>query len=217
MSKRHGEDADDDGRLPVGKGHRHGMSAGAGAAAAGSVGAMDASADDSESWYRPEMGEFEDVYEDEEEEDHVVLRGGPDADMDSDDDGAGAAGGAGDAADESGPGEIEYRQGAEPLPNLALRDGALMHVDDGGGDGAGSATHRQVIPMDEEAVVEKRVYLPGAGLDDGQELEVDMSTYDMLHSVNVEWPCLSFDFVRDSLGEGRRKVCGVCYMRRALT
>ena len=51
-----------------------------------------------------------------------------------------------------------------------------------------------------------QVYVPGQALAEGEELEVDNSTYEMLHRLTVEWPILSFDFVRDSLGQQRTKV-----------
>lgn len=38
-------------------------------------------------------------------------------------------------------------------------------------------------------------------LESGQVLEPDPSTYDMLHNLRTEWPCLSFDIVCDPLGE----------------
>ena len=45
-------------------------------------------------------------------------------------------------------------------------------------------------------------------------LEVDQSAYEMLHSVNMEWPALSFDIIPDALGDNRttvcEAVCGVC-------
>ncbi|KAK3681036.1 WD40-repeat-containing domain protein [Podospora appendiculata] len=40
-------------------------------------------------------------------------------------------------------------------------------------------------------------------LDPGQTLTPDTSTYKMLHSLSTPWPCLSFDIVRDRLGEDR--------------
>ncbi|KAJ2761384.1 Ribosome assembly protein rrb1 [Coemansia sp. BCRC 34490] len=58
---------------------------------------------------------------------------------------------------------------------------------------------------DEEVVAEKkhRVYLPGDILGEGETLQVDNTAYHMLHSMSVQWPCLSFDFVADNLGTGR--------------
>ncbi|KAK0637478.1 WD40-repeat-containing domain protein [Bombardia bombarda] len=42
-----------------------------------------------------------------------------------------------------------------------------------------------------------------SALDPGQTLTPDPTTYRMLHSLSTPWPCLSFDIVRDSLGENR--------------
>ncbi|KAJ9134113.1 Ribosome assembly protein rrb1 [Pleurostoma richardsiae] len=41
-------------------------------------------------------------------------------------------------------------------------------------------------------------------LEPGQILSPDPSTYDMLHNLSTPWPCLSFDVVRDSLGDNRK-------------
>ncbi|KAK4206693.1 WD40-repeat-containing domain protein [Rhypophila decipiens] len=40
-------------------------------------------------------------------------------------------------------------------------------------------------------------------LDPGQTLAPDTTTYKMLHNLSTPWPCLSFDIVRDSLGDNR--------------
>lgn len=41
-------------------------------------------------------------------------------------------------------------------------------------------------------------------LEPGQTLAPDPSTYHMLHNLSTPWPCLSFDIVRDSLGDNRK-------------
>ncbi len=41
-------------------------------------------------------------------------------------------------------------------------------------------------------------------LEPGQVLEPDPSTYEMLHSLSTPWPCLSFDIIRDGLGDARK-------------
>ncbi|KAJ2689312.1 Ribosome assembly protein rrb1 [Coemansia spiralis] len=57
---------------------------------------------------------------------------------------------------------------------------------------------------DEEVAEKKRqVYLPGDILGEGEELQVDNSAYHMLHTMTTQWPCLSFDFVPDNLGNNR--------------
>lgn len=40
-------------------------------------------------------------------------------------------------------------------------------------------------------------------LEPGQTLAPDPSTYHMLHNLSTPWPCLSFDILRDSLGDNR--------------
>ena len=48
-------------------------------------------------------------------------------------------------------------------------------------------------------------YLPGDKLDEGYELDVDLSAYDIYLPFMLEWPCLSFDILSDSLGDERVK------------
>ena len=53
----------------------------------------------------------------------------------------------------------------------------------------------------------KQVWRPGVDqIAEGEELEYDSSAYIMYHSLQAEWPCLSFDIVRDNLGESRQRV-----------
>lgn len=78
-----------------------------------------------------------------------------------------------------------------------------------------SKSVKTLIPAGEEMTqverLPKQIYLPGmampdlpSGDEDGQwELEPDMSAYHLLRGWQTEWPCLSFDLLRDSLGEER--------------
>lgn len=97
-----------------------------------------------------EMGDFEDVYEDEVEEEMTIER----------------------AEDSDGVEMMEDEEDEEE---------------------------------DDEETKEKarQVYLPGDQLAEGETLQVDNSAYHMLHSMSVQWPCLSFDFVPDNMGSGR--------------
>lgn len=60
---------------------------------------------------------------------------------------------------------------------------------------------------------EKRVWRPGIDpIEEGEELTMDMSTYDMLHRAQVEWPCLSFDILPDDLGAQRSQFPMTAYV-----
>jgi len=61
--------------------------------------------------------------------------------------------------------------------------------------------------------VEKKVWMPGVNeMEDGEALEYDSTAYDTYHKLNVQWPCLSFDIMTDSLGAFRRKFPVTMYM-----
>lgn len=51
----------------------------------------------------------------------------------------------------------------------------------------------------------EQTFIPGRSiLQPGQTLAPDPSTYEMLHVISTTWPCLSFDIVRDNLGDNRK-------------
>ncbi|MQM12658.1 hypothetical protein Taro_045576 [Colocasia esculenta] len=46
-----------------------------------------------------------------------------------------------------------------------------------------------------------KVWQPGVDkLEEGEELQCDLSVYNYLRAFDIGWPCLSFDIIRDSLG-----------------
>ena len=53
---------------------------------------------------------------------------------------------------------------------------------------------------------DSEVYLPSKPMDKDQVLMPDLSTYDMLHTMSMQWPFLSFDIINDQLGDKRRNV-----------
>lgn len=60
--------------------------------------------------------------------------------------------------------------------------------------------------------VDRETFIPGRHkLDAGQTLAPDLSTYEMLHTLEPTWPCLSFDIVKDSLGDNRKSYPATVY------
>ena len=60
--------------------------------------------------------------------------------------------------------------------------------------------------------VDQKTFIPGRDkLAAGESLSPDTSTYEMLHTLSTTWPCLSFDFVGDSLGENRKAYPATLY------
>eukprot|EP01039_Chlorochromonas_danica_P007953 gene7953-8773_t len=59
----------------------------------------------------------------------------------------------------------------------------------------------------------KEVWRPGVDrVAEGEELDYDPSAYVMYHSFRTEWPCLTFDFIRDNLGDNRQRFPHTMYM-----
>ncbi|EJT99959.1 WD40 repeat-like protein [Dacryopinax primogenitus] len=55
-------------------------------------------------------------------------------------------------------------------------------------------------------------YLPTRALEKDEILEPDQSVYEMLHRMNVTWPCLSFDVLNDGLGNERASYPQTVYL-----
>lgn len=68
------------------------------------------------------------------------------------------------------------------------------------------------LELTEAMDVDKQTFIPGrTKLAPGETLSPDPSTYDMLHTLSTPWPCLSFDIVRDSLGDSRKTFPATVY------
>ncbi|EMC97746.1 hypothetical protein BAUCODRAFT_31747 [Baudoinia panamericana UAMH 10762] len=79
---------------------------------------------------------------------------------------------------------------------------------DGRPDAEREADERASGAMD----VDRETFIPGRHkLDAGQTLAPDLSTYEMLHTLEPTWPCLSFDIVKDNLGDNRKSYPATVY------
>lgn len=71
----------------------------------------------------------------------------------------------------------------------------------------------QPVEESEEVPSAPEVFIPGVHqLAKDEILEPDESVYLMRHSMNVNWPCLSFDVLRDNLGEERQRFPATAYI-----
>ncbi|KAF9015584.1 glutamate-rich WD repeat containing 1 [Cyathus striatus] len=74
----------------------------------------------------------------------------------------------------------------------------------------------EVLPAIEESDEQPpptNAFIPGTHvLGEGETLEPDDSVYTMRHSMNVNWPCLSFDVLRDNFGEERQRYPVTAYI-----
>ncbi|KAG6821387.1 hypothetical protein H0H93_014184 [Arthromyces matolae] len=69
------------------------------------------------------------------------------------------------------------------------------------------------IEESEEPAPKPNVFIPGThSLGKDEVLEADDSVYIMRHSLNVPWPCLSFDILRDNLGDERQRYPATSYI-----
>lgn len=60
--------------------------------------------------------------------------------------------------------------------------------------------------------VDQQTFIVGRNkLEPGQTLSPDLSTYEMLHALSTPWPCLSFDIVKDGLGDNRKTFPATMY------
>lgn len=84
--------------------------------------------------------------------------------------------------------EEEFEEGAEADDDEDISAIPQDHGDDG-------ATDR------------RQLWRPGHDpIGEGEELEYDPTAYIMYHSMRTEWPCLSFDIMKDDMGDNRQRV-----------
>lgn len=86
----------------------------------------------------------------------------------------------------------------------------LEEEDDEEGEGTIREGGFELVDEDDEEEEDdkpKKVWRPDVNqLGADEVLDYDSTTYDMMHPLNVEWPCLSFDILLDKEGYERTKV-----------
>ncbi|KAI0756328.1 glutamate-rich WD repeat containing [Daedaleopsis nitida] len=100
--------------------------------------------------------------------------------------------------------EDEYESDEEVVESTAEKADDAMDVDD------------EVLPAIEESEEQPPapdVFIPGVHrLEKDEILEPDDSVYVMRHNMSVNWPCLSFDILRDDLGDQRQRYPATAYL-----
>lgn len=98
--------------------------------------------------------------------------------------------------EDEGMGEFE-----DPFEDEIESDGEIVQNDDD------EEMEQDDEDEDDERAPPTQPYMPGQmQLEEGQTLVPDQSAYHMLHRMNITWPCLSFDFLRDHLGPQRQSM-----------
>ncbi|KAG7661139.1 rrb1 [[Candida] subhashii] len=99
-------------------------------------------------------------------------------------------------------------------------DSAEEDIDEDMADDETAATKKiEQLEAQEKAAEEEEssIYLPHRSrpLGPDEVLEADPSVYEMLHNVNLPWPCLTVDIIPDNLGDERRSYPASVYLATA--
>ncbi|KAG7098965.1 hypothetical protein E1B28_000853 [Marasmius oreades] len=88
-------------------------------------------------------------------------------------------------------------------------------VDSNANEGEDGMDIDEVMPAieEEDQPAPTNTFIPGVHqLEKDEVLEPDPSVYIMLHSTGVAWPCLSFDVLRDNLGDERQRLPATAFI-----
>lgn len=108
-------------------------------------------------------------------------------------------------SDQDRPAPAHRQSEVETKDNLHFQDPFVEEYnvdDDGDGEGGWEDADDEDADMD---IIQSWNPLTGEPLQPGEKLEMDPSAYRMHHALAPEWPSMSFDFIRDDLGEARTR------------
>lgn len=125
------------------------------------------------------------------------------------------------AAEEQGD-DVDMGEFEDPYGDEFESDGEIIEVDsaneeDDDMDEEGKNKKIEELEREEEKEPESTIYLPHKSkpLGPDEVLEADPSVYEMLHNVNLPWPCLTVDILPDNLGNERRTYPASLYVTTA--
>lgn len=111
--------------------------------------------------------------------------------------------------------DVDMGEFEDPYSDEFESDEEIVEIDS---NGEGEEDAQDVIQKDQgEDLKESTIYLPHKSkpLGPDEVLEADPSVYDMLHNVNLPWPCLTLDILPDHLGNERRNFPASLYVTTA--
>ena len=113
-------------------------------------------------------------------------------------------------SEEDDRGEIDYDEnkrvaGRAPAVATSVEAAGAADMEIADGEAEEAEEKGRTTPQ-EKREVHTKVWRAGMDtLPEGEELECDSTAYHMYHSLRPEWPCLSFDVIRDGLGTNRSR------------
>ncbi|ODV77840.1 ribosome assembly protein [Suhomyces tanzawaensis NRRL Y-17324] len=119
-----------------------------------------------------------------------------------------------------GENDIDMGEFEDPYGDDFESDGEIIELDDNEDEDMDEeAANKKIEELEnaEEAQPEPTIYLPHKSkpLGPDEVLEADPSVYEMLHNVNLPWPCLTVDVLPDKLGNERRTYPASVYLTTA--
>ncbi|EGW32609.1 uncharacterized protein SPAPADRAFT_61671 [Spathaspora passalidarum NRRL Y-27907] len=115
--------------------------------------------------------------------------------------------------------DLDVGEFEDPYGDEFESDGEIIELDDNEDEEMDEeAANEKIEKLEQmEEQEESSIYLPHRSkpLGPDEVLEADPSVYEMLHNINLPWPCLTVDILPDNLGDERRSFPASVYMATA--